>query len=204
MPKLRLNLTHTETAGNGLAWLSLALAVVGGITATATWVGTVIAAVVGVFWAWVAFVLIVVVGLSVVLDVVLDGIPNRKAIYGAIVWPSLWLAIQGRLGTTIRGGITEANDHLDREFGGWVTDTPVLTTIAVVTITAALFYAHKYAHRFAAVTTPGRRTRPAAVGPAPAGYGQPPAGYGQPPAGYGQLPPPGQPGQPGGTARKRG
>jgi hypothetical protein len=150
-PTFKLNVKTTDSATNGLAWLSFALAVIGGIAATPTWIGSLISAIAGIGPSWVAFVLIVLVLLAVIRDIVRDGIPNRVAIYGAIAWPSLWLAIEGRLGKNLRGGIKAFNEFLDRNFAEWITDTPqgssaaVLTIIAATTIAFALFYAHKYA-----------------------------------------------------------
>lgn len=137
-------------AKKGLAWLAFGLAIIGGVTATASWVGTIVSGVVGVFWWWVPLALMVVVGLLVVGDVLGDGIPNRRAIYGVILWPSLMLSVEGKLGRTLRGWITAVNNSLDRSVGGWITDAPrgsaaVLTAIAVMTIAFAAVYAERYA-----------------------------------------------------------
>lgn len=147
----------------GLAWLALACALVGGVTATASWLGTAVAAVVGVFWWWVPLLLIVVVGLLAVCDLVIDGVPNRTAIYGVMAWPSLVLSVEGKLGRTLRGWIGEINGSLDRTIAAWITDTPrgsaaVLTAIAVMGISGAVVYAEKYAKRVARGGMPARAT----------------------------------------------
>lgn len=145
-------------AKRGLAWTAFALAIVGGVTATASWLGTIISGVVGAMWWWIPLGLMVVVGLLVVGDILGDGIPNRRAIYGVIVWPSLALSVEGKLGHTLRNSISGVNDYLDRTFAAWLTDTPrgsaaVLTAIAVMAIAFAITYAERYAK-----TT--RNTRP--------------------------------------------
>jgi hypothetical protein len=149
------------------AWLAFGCALVGGVTATATWLGDWIANVVGVFWWWVPLVLLVVVGLTVVFDLAADWIPNRKAIYCVILWPSLAAAIEGKLGRTLRGWTDAVNAYLDRSLGVWLTDTPRgsaagLTAVALMTIAAAVLYAEKYAKKAA------RPRRPPQLGPAAA------------------------------------
>lgn len=147
-------------AKKGLAWLAFALAVVGGVTATASWVGAIVAGVVAVFWWWVPLALMVVVGLLVIGDLIGDGIPNRRAIYGVILWPSLVLSVEGKLGRALQSWLTAINDHLDRSVGGWITDAPrgsaaVLTAITVMAIAFAAVYAERYAK--AARAAGGRR-----------------------------------------------
>jgi hypothetical protein len=150
----------TVKAKKGLAWLAFGLAIVGGVTATASWVGAVVSGVVGVFWWWVPLALMVVVGLLVVGDVLGDGIPNRRAIYGVILWPSLVLSVEGKLGRTLRGWITGVNEYLDRSVGAWITDAPrgsaaVLTAITVMTIAFAAVYAERYAKTARGAARPG-------------------------------------------------
>ena len=70
----KFKLPRTEATRNVLAWGAFVLAIVGGVTATASWVGAPVIFVVGIFWWWVPFVLAVVVGLMVVGDVLVDGI----------------------------------------------------------------------------------------------------------------------------------
>jgi hypothetical protein len=156
---------RAKLQGGWLAWLAFGCALVGGVTATASWVGDWVSAIVGVFWWWMPFVLLVVVGLTVLLDLVTDGIPNRKATYLVILWPSLALSVDGKLGHTLRGWIDAVNAYLDRTFAAWLTDSPrgsaaVLTAVALMTIAAAVLYAEKYAKKAA---RPRPRLGPAAV-----------------------------------------
>jgi hypothetical protein len=153
-------------AKRGLAWLAFALAIIGGVTATASWIGAAVAGAAGLFLWWVPLALMVAVGLLVVGDVLGDGIPNRRAIYGVILWPSLMLSVEGKLGHTLQGWITKTNAYLDRSLGGWITDAPrgsaaVLTAIAVMTITFAVVYAERYAK-----AAQGTRPGPALLPPA--------------------------------------
>ena len=148
-----------KLGAKGLAWLAFGCAFVGGVTATASWLGATVAAVVGAFWWWVPLVLIVVVGMLVMFDLVIDGIPNRTAIYGVMAWPSLVLSVEGKLGRNLRGWIGEINSSLDRTIAAWITDAPrgsaaVLTAIAVMAVSAAVVYAEKYAKRATTRSTP--------------------------------------------------
>ena len=164
-----LRLKAQEGTWHGLAWAAFVLAIIGGVTATASWVGALVAAVVGIFWWWMPFVLVTVLGLVVVGDVIVDGIPNRTAIYGVMVWPSCVVAVQGRLGETVRGWVTDLNRWLDAEIAEWITDVPrgsaaLLTGISV----AAIAFAVVYTRRYDATAAARKGKTPARPGTAPA------------------------------------
>jgi hypothetical protein len=156
----KLKLKTGEGTRNVLAWGAFVLAILGGVAATACWVGAPVIFVVGIFWWWMPFVLVVVVGLVVVGDVLVDGIPNRSAIYGAMVWPSLVASVQGKLGETFRGWITSLNTWLDDTIAEWITDAPrgsaaLMTVISVAAIAFAVVYTNRYAAKKAAADRQG-------------------------------------------------
>jgi len=162
---------RAKLQASGLAWLAFGCACVGGITATASFLGAVIASVMGALFWWAPLVVTVVVGLTVLFDLLVDAIPNRKATYGVILWPSLVLSVHGKLGRTLHGWITAVNGYLDRTVGAWITDAPrgsaaVLTAIAVMTIAAAVLYTEKYAKTAARGAGPARGRGATATTPA--------------------------------------
>ncbi len=152
MTTLQIKSATTTKAKNGLAWLSFILAAIGGVTATASWVGDMVSGVVSIFWWWAPFALIAIVGLIIVGDVLSDGIPNRTAVYGAILWPSFVLSVEGKLGRLFDGWITDLNRYLDGKIAEYITDVPrgsagLMTAISVTAIAFAIVHSHRYAKK---------------------------------------------------------
>ena len=81
-----------------LAWVSFALAVVGGALAAGTGIGTFVRTVLrGIPLHWLPAVALCVAFVGVALDLFRDGEPNQVAVAGAVVMPSIAAATGGGL-----------------------------------------------------------------------------------------------------------
>lgn len=132
-----------------LAWGSFILACIGGLAATGTFIGSIIVTVVQWGPWWLPFPLIGV-GLMVALaDLGGDGIPNRRAVYIAMIWPSLFLAIpDGKARDKMTTWVDDLNKWLDGELAEWVGRggaNAIMTITAATCIAMAVVWAHRYA-----------------------------------------------------------
>lgn len=131
--------------GNGvtvLAWISEAAALVGGAALMTTFAGGWIAALVGLFPGWVASAALGIGVLAGGLDMALDGIPNRLAIWMSILLPSMALAVGGKLGATVRDVAHSISAAANQEMGSWLGQKSTVA-IAAFGITAALLMAKR-------------------------------------------------------------
>lgn len=138
----------------GHAHLSFFLALIGGVTASVSSIGGPIKTVtrIGPWWMpllWFVALLVVCIG-----DWASDSIPNRPAVYTALLWPSAAVAgLSGTSGTRIFDAIRT----VDRSTGdSWAQKMHDLITVqtatqtactafSVVFFTAAIVYARRYA-----------------------------------------------------------
>jgi hypothetical protein len=132
-----------------IAWVSFILAVVGGLAATGSFIGTIIVKIVQI-GPWVLPFPLIGVGLLLILgDIIFDGIPNRMAVYLAIVWPSFFLAIpDGKARQKMSGWIDDLNHWLDKHIAVWIGHggaNAVMTATAVTCIAMSIVWAHRYA-----------------------------------------------------------
>jgi hypothetical protein len=99
--------------GNGvlvLAWISFFVALIGGSALAASFLGGWISAAFG-FIPYVAPLSLLVGVAAAIIDAANDGVPNRLAIWMAIVLPSVARGVNGELGARVRqmaAGITDA------------------------------------------------------------------------------------------------
>lgn len=85
-----------------LAWVSFALALVGGAILPGTPVGIAISRAIGAFiWTWVPPVAFCAMVVGIVLDTVRDFIPDRVAVYSAALAPTFGGAIHGTLASKV-------------------------------------------------------------------------------------------------------
>lgn len=106
-----------------LAWTSFVLAVVGGAALSVTFVGSMITGVVRWLPPWMATVAFVVGVALVALDLAMDGVPNRPAVWLAILLPSVGLAIPGQLSSSVRDGSNTALQWFSGWAGSWLGTT---------------------------------------------------------------------------------
>lgn len=125
-----------------LAWISYALAVVGGAFLTATFLGSMIAGFVGWFPAWVATVAFAAAVVTMLVDLFVDGEPNRLALYSAMVIPSLAMAVPGRLGTAVRDLSGEIQAAVTGGMTDWLGTSSVLA-IAFASVVVAMLIARR-------------------------------------------------------------
>ena len=124
------------------AWTSFGLAIVGGAALPLTFVGDLVRNVVGWLPGWVATTAFVVGLAIVVLDLAMDGIPNKPAIYLMMIVPSVGTAIPGQLSSTVRGWSNTAMEWFSSWTGTWLGTTSVYV-LAGVGIAVSLVFAQR-------------------------------------------------------------
>jgi hypothetical protein len=121
-----------------LAWISFGLAVIGGAALSATFVGGIVANVMGILPGWVSIVLFAAGFVAMAVDLFVDGIPNQVALYTAIVLPSLARSVPGRLSGTVtdlsRQALAQTNDAL----GVWLGTSSALGLAAAAVVVSLL------------------------------------------------------------------
>jgi hypothetical protein len=130
----------------GLAWVSYTLAVVGGCAITASFLGDWISAIVGIFWDWFAPVAFILGLLWMLIDLVMDGTPNRPAIWLAILLPSVARSVNGLVGQKVNEWADQLNAWMSQKLGEYV-GAGSLTMIAFVATGAALIIARRVVQR---------------------------------------------------------
>jgi hypothetical protein len=142
-----------EKLSDGLAWLAFLLAVIGGFAATSSFIGDLFVAGVHIGPWWLPLALGVVGFLFIIGDLIEDGVPDRlRTVYITILWPSTWLAIEGKFGKLLNSWIVSMNKMLDSKLAVWVSDNPkaqgtIMTGVAAVAISFAVVWAHRYAKK---------------------------------------------------------
>ncbi len=133
---------NKEKGIKALAWISYGLAVIGGAALAATFVGGMVANVVGFFPAWVAIVLFAAGFAAMAVDLFVDGIPNQVALYTAIALPSLARSVPGKLSGTVtdmsRQALAQVNDGL----GAWLGTSSALG-VALASVVVSLLMARR-------------------------------------------------------------
>lgn len=148
-----------EKVSNGLAMSAWFFALIGGLAATSMWIGQRIVDVIQIGPWWIPFVLGVLGFWRVLKDLAEDGIPDKLlTIYITIMWPSTWLAIDGKAGKYLNTWLVDLNNLLDKYAKEWFTDNNTakgafMTGIALIFVTSALFMAHSYAKKNRGTTT---------------------------------------------------
>ena len=126
----------------GLAWTSLGFAVVGGTLATETWIGKVIQGFLGLWpWEWIPAVLLAGAVVALGLDLFMDGVPNRWAIWSALTIPSIAASVDGKLGDWVSHWCGELLGLIDGWLSEWVTDSS--TGLAIACIATSLILARR-------------------------------------------------------------
>lgn len=131
------------TGAQALAWSSFGFAVLGGTAASGTFVGDTVRTILDALpWGWVPVAgLVGLVGMTAV-DLFMDAIPNRPALYSAIVIPSVATAAPGRLGDVLTNGANSAMDWVDGALAEWL-GTQSSAGITVTCVAASLILARR-------------------------------------------------------------
>jgi hypothetical protein len=135
---------------NPLAALAFIAAGLGGFAVSDTWIGHLIGNIVNIGPIYLPHVLFGAAVFTIACDLFRDGIPERLAIYLALVAPSLAMAIpeDAKLHTLLGGWITDLNDWLDRALGPWfVGDAKnvTLTIVGMMSIAISILWCQRYA-----------------------------------------------------------
>lgn len=132
-----------EKSIKALAWASFGFAVVGGAAASGTFAGDAIRTVLDVQpWGWVPVVGLVGLAGMTAVDLFMDMVPNRPALWSALMIPSVATATPGRLGDELADGATSAMDWVDGALAEWL-GTHSSTGIAAGCIAASLILARR-------------------------------------------------------------
>jgi hypothetical protein len=142
---------------SGLATWSFIFAQIGGILAMFSPLGAPVRAFAGLFSLWFAPILFVALVIVCLGDWAEDSIPNRRAVYTAMAWPSaLYAAFDGPFGDKIFSAVR----WVGRQSGGWGANwqakadaffhvsgeaKTAFTAFGVMLFTAAVVYAQRYA-----------------------------------------------------------
>lgn len=132
-------------AGKGarpLAWVSFGAALVGGSALAATFVGSWISGIVGLFPDWIASALFGVGLIAMGIDLAIDRVPNRLAIWMAILLPSIARAVNGKLGAAVRDVAGQVSSSANAQIGAWLGNSSVVA-IAAFGIAIALLVAKR-------------------------------------------------------------
>lgn len=125
-----------------LAWISWGLALGGGSAIASTFIGRLIGGFVGIFPGWVAVLLFTLGAVGMFIDLLVDGVPNRLAIWMAIVLPSVARAVPGKLSATFTNLSSSLLSAINQWLGEWVGTTATLG-VAVATVGVALLIARR-------------------------------------------------------------
>lgn len=125
-----------------LAWISQILAVAGGVGVAATFLGDWISGLIGFFPDWLGPLLLFAAVVAWILDLLVDGIPNRLAIWCALLIPTLARSVNGTLGQRVTEISGRLADTINAELGAWLGTTSVLS-IALAASLAALLVARR-------------------------------------------------------------
>lgn len=127
-----------------LGWISYGSGAIGGSALAATFVGTIFGWF-GSLGAWAqgaATISMVLLFAAMVIDLLIDGTPNRLAIWAVILLPSLAQAVGG----AFAAGLRQAGDRLTAEItartAGWFGQSSVFV-IAVLGIAISLLVARR-------------------------------------------------------------
>lgn len=126
----------------GLAWLSWVAALIGGWALIGTFAGSWISGIIGFFPDWVAPVALVLGGIWMALDGILDAEPNRPAVWLAILLPSVGQGVNGSWGRQFHQWGADMNASMTAHMGEAL-GTGSLVATAAIFVGAALILARR-------------------------------------------------------------
>lgn len=113
-----------------LAWISWVVAVAGGAAIAVTFIGGLVAGAIGILPSWIAIVAFTLGVVGMILDLVVDGVPNRLAIWMAILLPSVARSVPGKLGASVTHASGQIFSSMNHSLGAWVGTTSTLAVAA--------------------------------------------------------------------------
>jgi hypothetical protein len=126
-----------------LAWLTLGVASLGGTAAAGTFIGDWTDNVFDFLpWEWLAPLVLAILFITTVIDLLIDLMPNKAAIYSVIAMPSVAKAAPGKFGETVGGWFDALMDWVNGVLTSWLgTDSAV--GLAIACIVAAVLMARR-------------------------------------------------------------
>lgn len=86
----------------GLAWGSYILSVVAGALLASTFIGGIVDNLLGFIpWDWIPVTILAALFVATGIDLLMDGVPNRVAMYCTMAMPSVARSVNGGLGNSI-------------------------------------------------------------------------------------------------------
>jgi hypothetical protein len=92
-----------------MAWLSFALAVIGGTTGGAIWIGDAVSGFLTGIWDFLPLVIFIPVLIASAWDLFSDLIPDRPAVWAALLLPSVGQGLPGKFGALVKGLMADLN-----------------------------------------------------------------------------------------------
>lgn len=112
---------NKEKGRKVLAWVSFGFAAAAGAGAAFTFIGSLVAAILGFFPApWLPPLLLAGALVAMLMDIFVDSEPNQAALWMAMILPSLAAASNGRLADTVSQGARQLQAQLALGMGDWL------------------------------------------------------------------------------------
>lgn len=127
-----------EKGIQALAWISYGLAVAGGAAIAGTFLGGWISGLIGFLPGWVATVAFVAGFIAMAVDLFVDGIPNRLAIWMGILLPSIARAVPGKLSDTVTHLSGALLSQINASLGVWLGVSSSLGMAAAAVVASLL------------------------------------------------------------------
>lgn len=126
-----------------MAWVSFGSGGCGGMLATGMWIGEAVHAVLSpIPWPWLPAVATLGLLVVIVRDFLIDGEPNKIAVYGAIALPSLAASATGKLGDSIHTWTSVILDWVNSWGPQWL-GTSSATALTLAFIVTAILLAQR-------------------------------------------------------------
>ncbi len=104
-----------------LAWVAF---IFGGLAASpllaATFIGGIIDNLLSIGPNWVPPLAAFLICVGIAIDLIADGIPNRLALYGAMLISSVGRSVNGKLGASIESGANQLRDQVSPGLEAWM------------------------------------------------------------------------------------
>lgn len=102
------------------AWIAYVTAVAAGALLAGTFIGGLIDNLVTVGPAWLPVVALIVLFVSTAVDLGVDGVPNRVALYCTMAMPSVARSVNGKLGNNVEHWANQVLDQIRGPLSAWL------------------------------------------------------------------------------------
>jgi hypothetical protein len=136
-----------DKVNKSAAWTAQVLAIAAGSALLGTFVGQWMASLFGMLPQSIKVPLLVGAFLWALGDWLKDGVPNKQALYIAVVMPSLAAGLNGRLAANVLTWSKLTLGKVDAMLGEWVGTSSVLTVAAVLAVASFVIARHTVQER---------------------------------------------------------